>query len=102
LFAGERHISIVLDTKVAICDTLSSNTIRHEEKMMQGKKPSESAERLADMIKKAIADCEITSAEYNAVMKIANEDQHIDPQEQNLLNQLQSLIANGTVKRVKG
>jgi hypothetical protein len=35
-------------------------------------------------------------------MNIANEDHHIDRQEQNLLNQLQSLLANGTVKRVKG
>ena len=70
--------------------------------MRQGQKPSESAARLADMVKKAIADCEITTAEYNAVMNIANEDQHIDPQEQKLLNQLQSLIANGSVKRVKG
>ena len=66
------------------------------------KKPSVSAERLADMIKKAIADCEISASEYDEILKIANEDQHIDSQEQSLLNQLQSLIANGTVKRVKG
>ena len=66
------------------------------------KKPSDSAARLADMIKKAIADCEITSSEYNAIMKIANEDQHIDNQEQKLLSQLQSLLSNGTIKRVKG
>lgn len=65
-------------------------------------KSSESAHRLADMIKKAIADCEITTAEYDDIMKIANEDKHIDSQEQSLLNQLQSLLANGTVKRVKG
>ena len=64
-------------------------------------KPSDSAARLADMIKKAIADCEVTTSEYTAIMKIANEDKHIDPQEQSLLNQLQSLLANGTVKRVK-
>jgi hypothetical protein len=70
--------------------------------MRPGEKPSESSVKLADMINKAIADCEITSAEYDAIMKIANEDQHIDPQEQNLLNQLQSLLANGTIKRVKG
>ena len=65
------------------------------------KKPSDSAVRLADMIKKAIADCEISTSEYNDIMKIANEDQHIDNQEQKLLTQLQSLLANGTVKRVK-
>jgi hypothetical protein len=65
------------------------------------RKPSDSAGKLAEMIKKAIADCELSTSEYNEIMKIANEDQHIDPQEQTLLNQLQSLLANGTVKRVK-
>jgi hypothetical protein len=60
------------------------------------------AEKLADMIKKAIADCEVSSSEYDEILKIANADQHIDSQEQALLNQLQALIANGTVKRVKG
>jgi hypothetical protein len=70
--------------------------------MRPGEKLSQSSEKLADMIHKAIADCEITSSEYDAVMKIANEDHHIDRQEQNLLNQLQSLLANGTIKRVKG
>jgi hypothetical protein len=70
--------------------------------MRPGEKPSKSSVKLADMIHKAIADCEITSSEYDAIMKIANEDQHIDRQEQKLLNQLQSLMANGTIKRVKG
>ena len=69
--------------------------------MRPGEKPSKSSVKLVDMIHKAIADCEITSSEYEAIMNIANEDLHIDPQEQKLLNQLQSLIANGTVKRVK-
>ena len=58
--------------------------------------------KLADMIKKAIADCEVSTSEYDEILKIANADQHIDSQEQALLNQLQALIANGTVKRVKG
>ena len=70
--------------------------------MRPGEKLSKSSEKLADMIHKAIADCELTSAEYDAIMKVANEDHHIDRQEQNLLNQLQSLLANGTIKRVKG
>ncbi|MCB2145379.1 MAG: histone H1/H5 family protein [Deltaproteobacteria bacterium] len=70
--------------------------------MRPGEKPSKSSKKLADMIHKAIADCEITGSEYDAIMKVANEDQHIDRQEQNLLNQLQSLMANGTIKRVKG
>jgi len=70
--------------------------------MRPGEKPSGSAQKLAEMINKAIRDCEITGTEYNDIMKIANEDQHIDKQEQSLLNQLQSLMANGTIKRVKG
>ena len=70
--------------------------------MKPGEKPSESATKLAEMINKAIRDCEITGTEFNEIMKIANEDQHIDRQEQSLLNQLQSLMANGTIKRVKG
>lgn len=70
--------------------------------MRPGEKLSKSSEKLADLIHKAIADCELTNSEYDAIMKVANEDQHIDRQEQNLLNQLQSLLANGTIKRVKG
>ena len=57
---------------------------------------------LAAAIKKAIRDCEITSSEYDEILAVANADQHIDATEQNLLSQLQGLIANGTVKRVAG
>ena len=60
----------------------------------------ESGAKLAGMIKKAIRDCEVTTEEYNQILAIANADQHIDKQEQQLLNQLQQLLANGTVKRV--
>lgn len=70
--------------------------------MRPGETPSKASEKLAEMIQKAISDCEITSTEYDTIMRVASEDQHIDRQEQNLLNQMQSLIANGTVKRVKG
>jgi hypothetical protein len=62
----------------------------------------ESGAKLADMIKKAIRDCEVTTKEYNQILAIANADKHIDSQEQQLLNQLQQLLANGTVKRVAG
>ncbi len=55
---------------------------------------------LCAAIKKAIADCEITPAEYDKILAIANADKIIDDQEQALLGQLQQLIANGTVKRV--
>ena len=77
-------------------------TPRQEERMKPGQKPSESGARLVERIKQAISDCEVSTTEYNDIMKIANEDHHIDPQEEALLSQLQSLIANGTIKRVKG
>jgi len=63
-------------------------------------KPSESAHRLADMIKKAIADGKVTNLEYDRIMMLADEDGHHDAQEKNLLAHLQELIASGAVKRV--
>lgn len=65
-------------------------------------KTGETGERLANMIKKAISDCEVTTTEFNQILAIAEEDGKIDAQEQNLLKQLQHLIANGTIKRVPG
>ncbi|MFC1516872.1 hypothetical protein ACFL7E_08985 [Thermodesulfobacteriota bacterium] len=65
-------------------------------------KPGDTGEKLAQMIKKAISDCELTTTEYNQILALADEDGVIDAQEQNLLNQLQSLLANGTIKRVPG
>lgn len=58
--------------------------------------------KLAEMIKKAIRDCEVSSTEYNQILNLAGADSHIDAQEQALLSQLQQLLANGTVKRVAG
>ncbi len=60
----------------------------------------DSGRKLADIIKKAISDCEISSAEYNEILAVAHEDGKIDSQEQQLLSQLQQLVANGTIKRV--
>ena len=62
----------------------------------------ETGEKLANMIKKAIRDCEITTSEHNQILSIAEEDGVIDSQEKNLLKQLQNLIANGTIKKVPG
>jgi len=62
---------------------------------------SESAGRLKEKINKAMDDHEITRAEMDAILFIATEDGHIDPQEQALLNQLQEMIENKTVKFVK-
>ncbi len=66
------------------------------------KKPSESASELKSLIKHAISDCEITPAEYDAIMQQAHDDGKIDPEEQTLLAQFQQMIGNGTIKRVKG
>ena len=65
-------------------------------------KPSESARRLAEMINKAIEDERITNAEYEEILRIANEDGIIDPEERSLLAQLQEMIADKTVRRVAG
>ena len=62
----------------------------------------ESGMQLADVIRKAISDCEITTSEYNEILNVANADQHIDSQERQLLSQLQQMIGNGTITRVKG
>lgn len=62
----------------------------------------ETGGKLAEMIKKAIRDCELTFSEHNKILAIADGDLMIDSQEQNLLKELQNLIANGTIKRVPG
>ena len=59
---------------------------------------SESAGRLRELIEKAIEDHLITRAEYDSIMHLVLEDNIIDPQEQALLNQLQDMIENKTVK----
>ena len=58
--------------------------------------------KLAEMIKKAIRDCELTTSEHNQILAIADEDGVIDSQEKNLLKQLQDLMANGTIKKIPG
>lgn len=57
---------------------------------------------LRELIEKAIKNCVITYSDYAEVMKMANEDGFIDDHEQRLLSQLQDLLANGSLKRVKG
>jgi tellurite resistance protein len=60
----------------------------------------ESGGKLGELIKKAIADGELTNSEYDKIMVMADSDMNIDAQEKNLLKQLQELLANKTVKRV--
>ena len=61
----------------------------------------ESGGKLSDLIKKAISDCELTQAEHNEILALASEDHVVDSQERALHAQLQELIANGTVKKVR-
>lgn len=63
-------------------------------------KYSESAGRARKMIEKAIEDHKITRAEMDTILNIVSEDGHIDPQEQALLNQLQEMIEDRSVKFV--
>ena len=63
-------------------------------------KYSESAGRAKKMIEKAIEDHKITRAEMDSILNIVTEDGHIDPHEQALLNQLQEMIENKTVKYI--
>ena len=63
-------------------------------------KQSISVHKLSEAIKKAIDDHQITNAEYEAILAIADEDGVIDPQERRLLAELQDMIAEKSVKRV--
>jgi len=56
---------------------------------------------LREVIEKALRDSVITNSEYEEIMKVASKDGMVDDHEQRLLGQLQSLLENGTVKRVK-
>jgi len=59
---------------------------------------SNSNERLRSLIDHVIEDGVITHAEYDSIMKIVNEDGHIDNQEKALLKQLQEMIEDKTIK----
>lgn len=63
-------------------------------------KISKSAHKLKEMIIKAIDDHKLTQKEYDIIIHLAIEDGVIDRQEQILLEQLQDMIANKTVKFV--
>jgi len=57
---------------------------------------------LREVIEKAINDSVITNSEYEEIMNVASKNGIVDNHEQTLLGQLQRLLENGTVKRVKG
>jgi hypothetical protein len=60
-----------------------------------------SGKKLSDLIKKAIDDFEVTTSEYEEILALASDDQHIDDQERSLLKQLQDMLANNTIKRIR-
>ena len=64
--------------------------------------PTEEGAKLQKLIKKAIDDLELTTAEYEEILAQVHADGVVDDEEQRMLDQLQELIANGTVKRVPG
>jgi len=66
------------------------------------KQPSKSAASLKALIDQAISDLEVTPAEYQAIMDMAQDDGVIDNEERTLLSQFQAMISNGTIKRVRG
>lgn len=65
-------------------------------------KLTKSGLELKEVIEKAMKDHVITNSEYEEIMKAANKDGMVDDHEQRLLSQLQELLENGTVDRVKG
>ena len=60
----------------------------------------ETGGKLAELIKKAIDDGELTNSEYDQILALADADGVIDAQEKRLLAQLQDMLSNKTVKRV--
>jgi len=61
---------------------------------------SNSSKKLKEMIIKAIEDHKLTREEYERIIHLATEDEIVDRQEQILLEQLQDMIANRSVKFV--
>ena len=65
-------------------------------------KLTKSGLELREVIEKAIKDNVIASSEYEEIMRMVSEDGMVDDHEQRLLSQLQGMLENGTLKRVKG
>jgi methionine salvage enolase-phosphatase E1 len=57
---------------------------------------------LKEVIEKAMKNHAITNSEYEEIMKVASNDGIADDHEERLLRQLQGMLANGTLKRIKG
>ncbi len=64
--------------------------------------PGDSGRKLAELINQAIEDGELTTTEYDRILALANEDGVIDSQERQLLQTLQDMLADRTIKKVAG
>jgi len=63
---------------------------------------TESGRNLEETIKRAISDHVITNSEYEEILQLLHADGVTDTHERILMQELHSLIADGTVKRVPG
>jgi hypothetical protein len=63
-------------------------------------KISESAVKLRKLIDKAIEDHKLSRSEYDMILNQATKDSHIDIHEQALLDQLQQMIEDKSIKLV--
>lgn len=63
---------------------------------------TKSGQKLEELIKKAIDDQVILNSEYEEIIALAHEDGKIDAHERVLLQELNDLIADKTVKRMAG
>ena len=65
-------------------------------------KVTKSGLELKTLIEKATQKDVITNREYEEIMQMASEDGMIDSHEKKMLSQLQNMIENGTLKKIKG
>jgi uncharacterized membrane protein YebE (DUF533 family) len=66
---------------------------------MSQNQPSQSAQRLRELIEKAIDDGRVTNKEYDEILALADADGIIDQEERSLLSQLQDMLADKSVVR---
>jgi hypothetical protein len=57
---------------------------------------------LLDIIERSINKQSISNTEYEEIMELVDKDGVMDDHERQLLRQLQALLENGTLKKVKG
>lgn len=63
---------------------------------------AKSGKQLEDIIKKAIDDHVIKNSEYAEIIELVHADGRVDAHERVLMQELNDLIADKTVKRIAG